>query len=76
MMQKSTGPLFPDSDGGLERIRRLEEQLARQPARSSGRRELTEAVHIEADLYRKSLDEKQAAATRLMQRERATKHLI
>jgi predicted phage gp36 major capsid-like protein len=76
MMQYATGPRVPDTDGGLERIKRLEQQLAREPARSSGRRELTEVVHIEADLYRKSLDEQQAAATRTMQRERATEHLI
>jgi hypothetical protein len=75
MMQNSTGPLLPDRDGGLERIKRLEQQLARQPFNSTGRRELVEAVRIEADLYRKSLDKWQAEATRTMQEERA-KHLI
>ena len=75
-MQNSAGPSLPDMDEGLERIKRLERQLARQPVNSSGRRELVEAVRIEAHLYRKSLDERQAAATRTMQEERAAKHVI
>ena len=52
-----------DGDAGLERIKGLEEQLA--PARANSRlhRELTEAIRIEADAYRKSLDVEQATAT-------------
>jgi hypothetical protein len=76
MMKTYIGPPTPDCDEGLERIKRLEQQLARQPAHSSARRELAEVVRIEAHLYRKSLDERQAAASRTMQEERATKHLI
>lgn len=47
-------------DAGLERIKRLEEQLARAPVNSGRRRQFARAIRIEADLYRKSLDAEQA----------------
>ena len=46
---------------GLERIRHLEEQLARAPVDSREHRTLTAAIAIEAGAYRKSLDAEQAA---------------
>ena len=45
---------------GLERILRLEEQLALAPIKSLQRRKLEKAIGIEADLYRKCLDNEQA----------------
>jgi hypothetical protein len=48
---------------GLERIKRLEEELRATPANSGRRRELGTAIRIEADAYRKSLDTEQATAT-------------
>ena len=49
-----------DADAGLERIKTLERRLAKSPANSRLRRELTQAIHIEATVYRKSLDADQA----------------
>jgi hypothetical protein len=69
--QSVTGPVALDADAGLERIKRLEEQLALERDGSPGRRELAQAVRIEADLYRKSLDTRLAAATRTKKFERA-----
>jgi hypothetical protein len=51
-----------DSDSGLERIRRLEEQLARTPLNSRQHRTLRAAIRVEARTYRKSLDLEQANA--------------
>jgi hypothetical protein len=48
-------------DAGLERITRLEEQLARAPMNSDRRRLLTRAIEVEADLYRKTLDKAQSS---------------
>lgn len=48
-------------DAGLARIRHLEEQLARTRVRSGRHREFAKAIRIEAGLYRKSLDNAQAA---------------
>jgi hypothetical protein len=73
---QATGAVVPDADAGLERIKRLEEQLARKPGRSTEHRGLAEAVRIEADLYRKSLDARQAAASRSKKSERAIKTVI
>jgi hypothetical protein len=75
-MQYDTGSGVPDADAGLERITRLEAQLARKPGRGSAHRKLALAVRIEAYLYRKSLDAQQAAATRVKQSERAIKPVI
>jgi hypothetical protein len=75
-MPNVSGPVVPDADAGLERIKRLEEQLARKPGRGTGHRAIAQAVRIEADLYRKSLDARQAAATRTMKSERAIKQVI
>jgi hypothetical protein len=50
-------------DAGLERIKHFQEQLTHAPVNSRQRRELTEAIRIEADAYRKSLDTEQATAT-------------
>jgi len=63
-MQHFTGPPVPDADDGLERIKRLEEQLARAGGEIRRQPELTRALHIEANEYRKGLDREQAAATR------------
>ena len=49
------------SDAAVERIRRLEEQLARAPANSAQHRQLAKSIQIEAIHYRKSLDAEQAA---------------
>jgi hypothetical protein len=66
-----TGSSTPDADAGLERIKRLEKRLALEPGDSTARREIAEAVRIEAGLYRKSLDERQAAATYSKKSERS-----
>ena len=49
----------------LERIRHLEQQLARAPVDSRKHRTLTAAIRIEARAYRKSLDAEQAARPHL-----------
>ena len=54
----------PDAYAGLERIKHLEEQLARASVDSAERRMLAAAIRIEAVTYRKSLDTDQAAAMR------------
>jgi hypothetical protein len=51
-----------DAYAGLERIKHLEEQLARASVDSGDRRRLAAAIRIEAVAYRKSLDTDQAAA--------------
>jgi hypothetical protein len=61
----------PDADAGLERIKRLEQRLALESDDSTARRELAEAVRIEAGLYRRSLDTQQAAATHSKKSERS-----
>jgi hypothetical protein len=61
----------PDADAGLERIKRLEELLALEPGDSTARREIVRAVRIEASLYRRSLDARQAAATHSKKSERS-----
>jgi hypothetical protein len=45
-----------NGDAGLERIKSLEEQLAKAPANSARHRQLARAIRTEAALYRKSLD--------------------
>jgi hypothetical protein len=50
-----------DRDGGLERIKHLEEQLSRAAVNSGRHRLLAKAIRIEAELYRKSLDAAQAS---------------
>jgi hypothetical protein len=52
-----------EADAGLERIKRLEEQLAPTPVNSRLHRALSAAIRIEANAYRKSLDTEQATAT-------------
>jgi hypothetical protein len=51
------------SEAGAERIRNLEEELARAPVSSRERRMLTTAIRNEAEAYRKALDTEQATAT-------------
>ena len=51
-----------DQAAGLERLKHLEEKLALAPAGSHQRLELIDAIRIEADAYRKSLDAEQATA--------------
>jgi hypothetical protein len=51
-----------DAAAVLDRILRLEEQLARVPAQSPLHRTLTAALHLEATAYRRALDVEQAAA--------------
>jgi hypothetical protein len=53
-----------DGDARLERIKRLEEALARARGKNRWQPELTRAIRIEANAYRKTLDREQAAATR------------
>jgi hypothetical protein len=48
-------------DAGLERITRLEQQLARAPIHSDRRRLLARAIAVEAALYRKTLDTAQSS---------------
>ena len=52
-----------DRNAGLERIKTLEWLLAASPVSSLRRRELRQAIRIEAAAYRKSLDAGQAART-------------
>jgi hypothetical protein len=56
----------PSHDGyaGLERIKRLEKALALARTKNRWQPELTRAIRIEANAYRKTLDREQAAATR------------
>jgi len=61
----------PDADAGLERIKRLEERLALEPGDSTARRDIADLVRIEAGLYCKSLDTRQAAATHSKKSERS-----
>jgi hypothetical protein len=49
-------------DAGLERLKHLEEKLVRASAGSQQRLTLIDAIRIEADAYRKSLDAEQATA--------------
>ena len=51
-----------DQDAGLERLKDLEEKLARTPASSHQRIKLIGAIRTEASAYRKSLDAEQAKA--------------
>jgi hypothetical protein len=50
------------ADAILERIKRLEAQLAAAPVKRGQHRALSAAIRIEADAYRKSLDAEQAKA--------------
>jgi hypothetical protein len=61
----------PDADAGLERIKRLEKRLALEPGDTTAHREIADAVHIEAGLYCRALDTRQAAATHSMKSERS-----
>jgi hypothetical protein len=60
-----------DVDAGLERIKRLEQRLALEPDETSAHREIAAAVRIEAGLYCRTLDTRQAAATHSMKSERS-----
>jgi len=61
-MANTTVTRVPEPDAGLERIKDLEEQLARARVNSGRHRQLAKAIRIEADAYRKSLDTEQATA--------------
>jgi hypothetical protein len=50
-----------NSEDAVERIRQLEEKLARAPAKSALHRDLTKAIGIEATAHRVALDSEQAA---------------
>ena len=54
---------MPDAGVGLERIKQFSRRLARAPVNSRRRDTLTEAIRLEADAYRKSLDTEQVMAT-------------
>jgi hypothetical protein len=75
-MQEGGSVVPADADAGLDRIKRLQEQLQKAPRRSTGRRALAKVVRIEAGLYRKSLDIRQAAETRTKKLERAITRVI
>ena len=51
-----------DAGVGLERIKQFSRRLARAPVNSRRRDTLTEAIRLEADAYRKSLDTDQVLA--------------
>ena len=51
------------SEAGAERIRNLEEELARAPVGSPERHLLKTAIRNEAGAYRKALDNERATAT-------------
>jgi hypothetical protein len=55
-------PLTPDAGVALERIKQLSRRLARVTLNSGRHRHLTEAIRVEADAYRKSLDTEQVMA--------------
>src|SRR5437667_6917113 len=63
MKRKTIVSRITTADAGLERIKQLEELLARAPSNSRQRRGLKAAIRIEAHAYRKCLDAQQAAAT-------------
>jgi hypothetical protein len=56
------GRAAPDLYAELERMKHLQERLARSSVNSRRHRELTAAIRIEAAVYRKSLDAGQTAA--------------
>jgi hypothetical protein len=63
-MKRNTGiARVAQTEAGLERIKKLEEQLAPTPMNSPRRRAIRAAIRIEAGIYRKSLDAEQATAT-------------
>jgi hypothetical protein len=63
MKRNSAVARVTEAEAGLERIVRLEEQLAPAPLNSRQGRTLRAAIRLEADAYRKSLDVEQAEAT-------------
>lgn len=63
MKGNTTAGRVDKSEAGAERIRNLEEELARAPVSSRERRMLTTAIRNEAGAYRKALDTEQATAT-------------
>lgn len=69
MKRNTTVARVNQTDAGAERIRSLEEELARAPVSSDQRRMLTTAIRIEAGAYRKALDTEQATATHDARRE-------
>jgi len=78
MKQPTTILRITTTEALIERIVRLEDQLAHSPVNSRQRRVTRAAIRIEADAYRKSLDVAQAAAThdpRVPRPRRGTAHL-
>jgi hypothetical protein len=69
-MRVTPSPL-PNTDAGLERIKRLEMRLALEPVDTTAHRAIAAAVRIEAGLYRRSLDARSAAATHTKKSERS-----
>ena len=63
MKRNTTVGRVNQTEAGAERIRNLEEELARAPVNSRERRTLTTAIRNEAGAYRKALDTEQATAT-------------
>ena len=63
MKHNPRAPRVLESGDRIERMLRLEKQLAAAPASSREYRTLSAAIRIEAEGYRKSLDIAQANAT-------------
>jgi hypothetical protein len=66
------GAVAPDVYARLERMKHLQERLARSSVNSRRHRELAAAIRIEAAVYRKSLDAGQTAALHDSRPRRAT----
>jgi len=62
MKRKTKAARILESGAGLDRLKHLENELASVPARSRRARQLSAAIRVEADAYRKSLDVEQATA--------------
>ena len=62
MKRKTKAARMTESAVGLDRLKHLEDELASVPARSRRARQLSAAIRVEADAYRKSLDVEQATA--------------
>jgi hypothetical protein len=63
MKRKIKAARTMESAAGLDRLKHLEDELASVPALSRRARQLSAAIRVEADAYRKSLDVEQATAT-------------
>ena len=60
-MSRTLIPMTQVSENAVERIRTLQEQLARTGGHRAPQRKLLAAIHVAAGTYRRALDREQAA---------------